>query len=304
VTFSDKKVVVPCGQGDLTVRELKELAITRYKKAVGKPAALVFVYRLEASEGGILDPDDRLTDVCDDKEELIAVYDEDMGYGDGMEDTIGCHGSCDNIEISDIRSISDHGVKKEIKIEDVDDLGQYDVNWEENSIETDIWISDMKLDNDTEATVSEIIPSFNVDHAVVGTSTEATTERPSRSKTEISETSQQPINKVVLDKTKEKLVKVIKSTLNRRSTRKVTINPNFKSHRSSEYKKKQIVKKQRENSKLAEKKRRCGTCGACRACTKADCGLCKNCLNKIKFGGSGTWKKPCLERRSPCSWEN
>jgi partitioning defective protein 3 len=41
---------------------------------------------LKAKEGGILDPDDRLVDVCDDREQLIAFYDEEgiPQGGDGM----------------------------------------------------------------------------------------------------------------------------------------------------------------------------------------------------------------------------
>ena len=41
---------------------------------------------MKAKEGGILDPDDRLVDVCDDREQLIAFYDEEgiPQGGDGM----------------------------------------------------------------------------------------------------------------------------------------------------------------------------------------------------------------------------
>ena len=44
------------------------------------------VHSLKAKEGGILDPDDRLVDVCDDREQLIAFYDEEgiPQGGDGM----------------------------------------------------------------------------------------------------------------------------------------------------------------------------------------------------------------------------
>ena len=87
VSFNTIKIVVPCGEGDLTVRELTHLATTRYKKATGKPRlSWVSVHSLKAKEGGILDPDDRLVDVCDDREQLIALYDEDgvPQGGDGM----------------------------------------------------------------------------------------------------------------------------------------------------------------------------------------------------------------------------
>jgi partitioning defective protein 3 len=59
----------------------------RYKKATGKPrSSWVSVHSLKAKEGGILDPDDRLVDVCDDREQLIAFYDEEgvPQGGDGM----------------------------------------------------------------------------------------------------------------------------------------------------------------------------------------------------------------------------
>ncbi len=36
VNFNGTKIVVPCGDGDITVRELTALAGTRYKKAIGK----------------------------------------------------------------------------------------------------------------------------------------------------------------------------------------------------------------------------------------------------------------------------
>ena len=102
VTFSTVKIVVPCGDGEITVRELTQLATTRYKKATGKPRlSWVSVHSLKAREGGILDPDDRLVDVCDDREQLIAFYDEEgiPQGGDGMsassdesETTVGSSG--------------------------------------------------------------------------------------------------------------------------------------------------------------------------------------------------------------------
>ena len=87
VTFNTVKIVVPTGDGEITVRELTQLATTRYKKATGKPRhSWVSVHSLKAKEGGILDPDDRLVDVCDDREQLIAYYDEEgiPQGGDGM----------------------------------------------------------------------------------------------------------------------------------------------------------------------------------------------------------------------------
>lgn len=39
VNFGPVRVIVPCGNGDLLVRDLVDLAITRYKKASGKVSA-------------------------------------------------------------------------------------------------------------------------------------------------------------------------------------------------------------------------------------------------------------------------
>ena len=36
VCFDHVRVVVPCGSGDLTVAQLKQLAVARYRKAIGK----------------------------------------------------------------------------------------------------------------------------------------------------------------------------------------------------------------------------------------------------------------------------
>jgi len=38
-------------------------------------------------------------------------------------------------------------------------------------------------------------------------------------------------------------------------------------------------------------------CGTCRGCTSTDCGLCKNCRDKPRFGGPGIKKKACLRRQ-------
>lgn len=37
-------------------------------------------------------------------------------------------------------------------------------------------------------------------------------------------------------------------------------------------------------------------CGRCTGCTSTDCGSCRFCLDKPKFGGPGKKKKPCLQR--------
>lgn len=90
ISFNGTKIVVPCGDGEISVREVTSLAATRYKKAIGKTNSYwVSVASLKSHEGGILDPDDLIGDVCDDREQLAAIFDEQNGGhyhggGDGM----------------------------------------------------------------------------------------------------------------------------------------------------------------------------------------------------------------------------
>ncbi|XP_075900602.1 partitioning defective 3 homolog isoform X2 [Nelusetta ayraudi] len=86
VCFGRTRVVVPCGDGNIKVHSLIQQAVMRYKKAIAKDATYwLQVHRLEHSDGGILDLDDVLCDVADDKDRLIAVYDEQEPHhgGDG-----------------------------------------------------------------------------------------------------------------------------------------------------------------------------------------------------------------------------
>uniref|UniRef100_A0A3Q3WDB8 PDZ domain-containing protein n=1 Tax=Mola mola TaxID=94237 RepID=A0A3Q3WDB8_MOLML len=86
VCFGRTRVVVPCGDGNLKVHALIQQAVMRYKKAIAKDASYwLQVHRLEHSDGGILDLDDVLCDVADDKDRLIAVYEEQEPHhgGDG-----------------------------------------------------------------------------------------------------------------------------------------------------------------------------------------------------------------------------
>ena len=39
LSFNGTKIVVPCGAGDISVRELTGLAVSRYKRAIGKHVA-------------------------------------------------------------------------------------------------------------------------------------------------------------------------------------------------------------------------------------------------------------------------
>jgi len=52
------------------------------------------VHSLQSQDGGILDPDDRLRDVADDREQIIAFYD------DGDNNTINLHGGGDGASVT------------------------------------------------------------------------------------------------------------------------------------------------------------------------------------------------------------
>ncbi|CAH1122583.1 unnamed protein product [Ceutorhynchus assimilis] len=80
VCFGNVRVVVPCGDGDILVKDLIRESTLRYKKATGKnPDAWVSVHNLQSQGGGILDPDDKLNDVADDREQILASFED----GDG-----------------------------------------------------------------------------------------------------------------------------------------------------------------------------------------------------------------------------
>ncbi|XP_070842247.1 partitioning defective 3 homolog isoform X2 [Chaetodon trifascialis] len=84
VCFGRTRVVVPCGDGNVRVHNLIEQAAMRYKKAIAKdPSYWVQVHRLEHGDGGILDLDDMLCDVVDDKDRLVAVYEEQDPHNGG-----------------------------------------------------------------------------------------------------------------------------------------------------------------------------------------------------------------------------
>ncbi|XP_011872104.1 PREDICTED: partitioning defective 3 homolog [Vollenhovia emeryi] len=73
VCFDNVRVVVPCGDGTLLVRDLMHEAILRYRKATGKSDGSLAVNSLSSlTGGGLLDPDDRLCDVADDREQIVA----------------------------------------------------------------------------------------------------------------------------------------------------------------------------------------------------------------------------------------
>uniref|UniRef100_A0A8C1N6X7 Par-3 family cell polarity regulator n=1 Tax=Cyprinus carpio TaxID=7962 RepID=A0A8C1N6X7_CYPCA len=85
VCFGRTRVVVPCGDGNIKIHSLIQQATMRYKKAIAKVRYWIQVNRLEHGDGGILDLDDVLCDVADDKDRLVAVYEEQDPHhgGDG-----------------------------------------------------------------------------------------------------------------------------------------------------------------------------------------------------------------------------
>ncbi|CAF2811000.1 unnamed protein product [Rotaria sp. Silwood2] len=77
VNFGETKVVVPCGiNGDLSIRELIHSATTKYCKlsSYNNVASLNSdQVQLRLNNGAVVDPDDRVCDVVDDREELFAI---------------------------------------------------------------------------------------------------------------------------------------------------------------------------------------------------------------------------------------
>uniref|UniRef100_A0AAZ3PUY3 PDZ domain-containing protein n=1 Tax=Oncorhynchus tshawytscha TaxID=74940 RepID=A0AAZ3PUY3_ONCTS len=75
VTFGATAVVVPC-KGEWTVRELVDQANQRYRKILEQNGEdfLVRTHRMEYCDGGILDLDDLLADLVEDRDKLVAVF--------------------------------------------------------------------------------------------------------------------------------------------------------------------------------------------------------------------------------------
>ncbi|CDQ90826.1 unnamed protein product [Oncorhynchus mykiss] len=71
VTFGATAVVVPC-KGEWTVRELVDQANQRYRKILEQNGEdfLVRTHRMEYCDGGILDLDDLLTDLVEDRDKV------------------------------------------------------------------------------------------------------------------------------------------------------------------------------------------------------------------------------------------
>ncbi|XP_026217952.1 par-3 family cell polarity regulator beta a [Anabas testudineus] len=80
VTFGDTSVVVPCKAG-WTVRDLIDQATRRYHRILEQHGeSPVKPHHLEYAEGGILDMDDLLSDLVEDRDKLVAVVDN-VQYG-------------------------------------------------------------------------------------------------------------------------------------------------------------------------------------------------------------------------------
>ncbi|XP_022643781.1 partitioning defective 3 homolog isoform X6 [Varroa destructor] len=96
VNFGAVRVIVPCGVGDIPVREVLELAVVRYKKATNKPAdAWVSVHNVKSyKDDAILDQDDLVGDVCDDRENLIALFAEQGSSGSSVSPVAHQTGDC------------------------------------------------------------------------------------------------------------------------------------------------------------------------------------------------------------------
>ncbi|XP_026231725.1 partitioning defective 3 homolog B-like isoform X3 [Anabas testudineus] len=87
VTFGQTGVVVPCKEG-WTVRDLIQQATQRYRKLLEQEGDfLVRTHHVEYCDGGILDPDDILSDLVEDKDKLMAVYEEQEAQQRGTANT-------------------------------------------------------------------------------------------------------------------------------------------------------------------------------------------------------------------------
>jgi partitioning defective protein 3 len=110
VAFGEKRVVVPCGEGQVSIRELVSEAVRRYRKTAAI-AEEVEVRAIESSDGALFDMDDLVCEVAEDKDLLVAVFEERM-----------CHigdGASESASHSDMHSTSNGGD------EDVGGTGRY-----------------------------------------------------------------------------------------------------------------------------------------------------------------------------------
>ncbi|XP_056436546.1 partitioning defective 3 homolog B [Gadus chalcogrammus] len=87
VMFGRTGVVVPCREG-WTVQDLIQQATQRVRKLLEQDGDfLVRTHHVEYCDGGILDPDDILSDLVEDKDKLMAVYEEKEAQQRGVAGT-------------------------------------------------------------------------------------------------------------------------------------------------------------------------------------------------------------------------
>ncbi|EDV26758.1 uncharacterized protein TRIADDRAFT_55106 [Trichoplax adhaerens] len=79
VIFGEIRILVPCSSGDLRISDLIKKAVDRYRKVTKKlPGEGVYVRSVEdAKDHAILDDDDLVNEVLDDRDMVIANYEED-----------------------------------------------------------------------------------------------------------------------------------------------------------------------------------------------------------------------------------
>uniref|UniRef100_A0A5S6QHG2 PDZ domain-containing protein n=1 Tax=Trichuris muris TaxID=70415 RepID=A0A5S6QHG2_TRIMR len=79
VYFGPVRIVVPVQNDGMLVKDLIGDSIRRYKKVCGKADdSWVYVHNLKScDDGGIFDPDDKVVCVADDREQILAVFEED-----------------------------------------------------------------------------------------------------------------------------------------------------------------------------------------------------------------------------------
>ncbi|CAF4714159.1 unnamed protein product [Rotaria sp. Silwood1] len=95
INFGEKRVVVPCGNdGDISIRELINVATAKYCKLSYNNGSVLNSdqVQLRLNNGAVVDPDDRVCDVVDDREELYAIIDCQQSNYPSYTTTINSNG--------------------------------------------------------------------------------------------------------------------------------------------------------------------------------------------------------------------
>ncbi|KAL6115435.1 pard3b [Pungitius sinensis] len=88
VTFGDTAVVVPCKDA-WTVRDLTDQATRRYRRILEQhEESEVRTHHLTYIEGGIMDMDDLLIDLVEDRDKLVAVFEVRRGRAESPGETV------------------------------------------------------------------------------------------------------------------------------------------------------------------------------------------------------------------------